>query len=83
MRYKDKNEIMDNMLKISTSIRDRLSQEQKHVDSISYYINFFANLFVSIMEVSLNIIKTPVVINPPITKPLTNFIFYHIPFIYF
>lgn len=40
MGYKDKNEIMDNMLKISTSIRERLSQEQKHIDSISYYKDF-------------------------------------------
>ena len=40
MRYNDKNEIIDNMLKISTSIRDILSQEQKQIDSISYYKDF-------------------------------------------
>ena len=40
MSYKDKNEIMDNMLRISTSIKERLSEDKKYIDSISYYKDF-------------------------------------------
>ena len=40
MSYKDKNKIINNMLKIMTLNKQRLSEDKKHIDSISYYKDF-------------------------------------------